>query len=423
MIAILIFIGCLILFIMDKFPLATVALLGCVALVIFNTCTVGEAFSGFTNDIVLIVFGTEIFGIAFQESGLDILTVKFIQKYSKGDNASVVIKRIIIIAGTIAAILSAFLNNQVVSALMLVICMSLAARTKGINVKDITLPVIYFVILGGQCTLIGAPATLMASSIAEKMTGYTISFFELLPMGTIIFILGMLYICFFGCKKGSVIWGNATNEKEITSIDTSKTKQVDKRKCIVTLSAGIIMLVLFITELFSVGTVSIMGAIICLLGGVVEQKKALSKVDWNILIWLGCSIGMANVLNSSGIVQKCCDKIIAHLSSDTSPYVFLIVLVLLTTLVSNLIANTTTVIMILPFAIQIAEQFEWNTVPFVIGVCMAAGFAVLTPLSCGFIGMTMRVGYKFKDYVRYGMSMQGILTVSTILLTMIMYRF
>ena len=101
----------------------------------------------------------------------------------------------------------------------------------------------------------------------------------------------------------------------------------------------------------------------------------------------------------------------------------MIAVVLLTTFASNLIANTTTVIMILPFAIQITEQFGWNTVPFVIGITMAAGFAILTPLSCGFIGMTMRVGYKFKDYVRYGMCMQVILTVSTILLTFIMYRF
>lgn len=64
MAALVIFIICLILYISDKFPLATVALLGCVALVACNICTAVEAFSGFTSDIVFIVFGTEIFGIA-----------------------------------------------------------------------------------------------------------------------------------------------------------------------------------------------------------------------------------------------------------------------------------------------------------------------------------------------------------------------
>ena len=262
-----------------------------------------------------------------------------------------------IIAGMIAALMSAFLNNQVVAALMLVICRRMATRTEDVDVKDITLPVIYFVILGGQCTLIGAPATLMASSISAEMTGYKLSFFELLPIGGILFILGMIYIYFFGYKKGVKIWGDSDSTKVSESVDNSKNRNVDKRKCIITLLAGIVMLVMFITEIFSAGMVSLIGALICLLGGVVEQKKALSYIDWNILIWLACSIGMANALNSCGVVQKCCERVITYLPKDTSPYVFLIAVVLLTTIISNLIANTTTVIMLLPFTIQIANQF------------------------------------------------------------------
>lgn len=423
MIALIVFSVCILLYILDRFPLATIALLGCVALIIFKVCSVGEAFSGFTNDITLIVFGTEIFGIAFQESGLDILTARFIQKYSKGKGSDVITRRIIILAGTIAALMSAFLNNQVVAALMLVICRRMAARTEDVDVKDITLPVIYFVILGGQCTLIGAPATLMASSISAEMTGYKLSFFELLPIGGILFMLGMIYIYFFGYKKGVKIWGDSDSTKVSESVDNSKNRNVDKRKCIITLLAGIVMLVMFITEIFSAGMVSLIGALICLLGGVVEQKKALSNIDWNILIWLACSIGMANALNSCGVVQKCCERVITYLPKDTSPYVFLIAVVLLTTIISNLIANTTTVIMLLPFTIQIANQFGWNAVPFVIGITMAAGLSIMTPLSCGFIGMTMRVGYRFREYIKYGVSIQGILTALTIVLTMILYRF
>ena len=423
MASLVIFIICLILYILDRFPLATVAILGSVALIVCDACTAAEALSGFTNDIVLIVFGTEIFGIAFHESGLDTLIVRFIQKYSKGKGPDELTKRIILLAGTIAAIMSAFLNNQVVSALMLVICRGMAARSEELDVKDITLPVIYFVILGGQCTLIGAPATLMASSISENMTGYKLSFFELLPIGGAFFILGMMYIYFFGYKRGLKIWKNEESERKEEKSDSIKVKTIDKRKCIITLAAGVIMFIMFITETFSVGTASLIGALICLLFGVVEQKKALSKLDWNILIWLGCSIGMANVLNNCGVIQVFCDRVITHLPVNTSPYLFLIVVVVLTTLISNLIANTTTVIMILPFAIQIAEQFGWNTVPFVVGVTMAAGLSILTPLSCGFIGMTMRVGYKFKEYVKYGLNIQGMLTALTILFTILIYKF
>lgn len=423
LVALIVFAVCVVLFIWDKFPLASVAILGCTALVLFKVCTVQEAFSGFTSDIVFIVFGTEIFGMAFQESGLNALTVKLIQKYATGKTATAITRKIIIVGGTIAAVLSAFLNNQVVCSLMMVICINIATQMKEVHVKHITLPIIYLAILGGQCTLIGAPATLAASSVLEKTTGNKMLFFDLLPMGTIIFVIGTLYICTLGCRKGTKMWQKVTTTDQIMLYDNEFLQTVDRKKCIVTAVAGGLMLVLFITETFSVGTVSLIGALICIFGGVVKQKQSFAKLDWNILIWLGCSIGMANVLNESGVIQSCCTALQNALSNTPSPYVVLAGLVVITTIISNFVANTTTVIMVLPFALQFAEQFGWNVTPFVIGITMAAGLSVLTPLSCGFIGMTVRVGYQFSDYVKYGLGFQLLLTASVIVLTFLMYQF
>lgn len=423
LVALIVFAVCVVLFIWDKFPLASVAILGCTALVLFKVCTVQEAFSGFTSDIVFIIFGTEIFGMAFQESGLNALTVKLIQKYATGKTATAITRKIIIVGGTIAAVLSAFLNNQVVCSLMMVICINIATQMKEVHVKHITLPIIYLAILGGQCTLIGAPATLAASSVLEKTTGNKMLFFDLLPMGTIIFVIGTLYICTLGCRKGTKMWQKVTTTDQIMLYDNEFLQTVDRKKCIVTAVAGGLMLVLFITETFSVGTVSLIGALICIFGGVVKQKQSFAKLDWNILIWLGCSIGMANVLNESGVIQSCCTALQNALSNTPSPYVVLAGLVVITTIISNFVANTTTVIMVLPFALQFAEQFGWNVTPFVIGITMAAGLSVLTPLSCGFIGMTVRVGYQFSDYVKYGLGFQLLLTASVIVLTFLMYQF
>ena len=423
LVALIVFAVCVVLFIWDKFPLASVAILGCTALVLFKVCTVQEAFSGFTSDIVFIIFGTEIFGMAFQESGLNALTVKLIQKYATGKTATAITRKIIIVGGTIAAVLSAFLNNQVVCSLMMVVCINIATQMKEVHVKHITLPIIYLAILGGQCTLIGAPATLAASSVLEKTTGNKMLFFDLLPMGTIIFVIGTLYICTLGCRKGTKMWQKVTTTDQIMLYDNESLQTVDRKKCIVTAVAGGLMLVLFITETFSVGTVSLIGALICIFGGVVKQKQSFAKLDWNILIWLGCSIGMANVLNESGVIQSCCTALQNALSNTPSPYVVLAGLVVITTIISNFVANTTTVIMVLPFALQFAEQFGWNVTPFVIGITMAAGLSVLTPLSCGFIGMTVRVGYQFSDYVKYGLGFQLLLTASVIVLTFLMYQF
>ena len=89
-IAIIIFLICIILFIFDFFSPSTVAMLGCVMMICFGVCSPAKALVGFTNDIVLIVFGTEIFGVvclcivpAYQGKGIGTQAICFIKTQIK----------------------------------------------------------------------------------------------------------------------------------------------------------------------------------------------------------------------------------------------------------------------------------------------------------------------------------------------------
>ncbi len=379
-------------------------------MVICGCGTAEEACSGFTNDVVLLIFGTEVLGIAFRESGLSFATARLIMRFSGGNE-----RRIILIGGIIAAALSAFLNNQVVSTLMIAICMSMSKLCKNVNVRNITLPIVICVVLGGQMTLVGAPATLVASSIAETSFDCGISMFEMLPLAMIILVVGMVYMYFISYRKGTRIWG-ARKSDEI-SADVPEIPQIHKYRACVTAIAGALMIIFFVTEWVTAGIAAMVAAIVCVLAGAVK-RDFLSKVDWNIIIWLGCSIGISSILTQSGAVQDICDRLLKY---DIPPLLLLALAVVITVIVSNLIANTTTVIIILPFAMQIAENLSLNPKAFLIAVTMAAGLVVLTPLSSGFIGMTMKAGYRFKDYVRYGFGLQAVIAAFIIVLTPIFY--
>ena len=392
-------------------------MLGCVLMICFGVCSPEKALAGFTNDIVLIIFGTEIFGAAFYECGLGSFVASYIIRLSRGNE-----KRVIVIAGCTAAILSAFLNNQVVCSMMMVVCISIAKTAKSVDSKNIILPVIICAILGGQCTLIGAPATLIASSMAMDSTGRGITMFELLPLGLSIFFAVMIMMYFFSYKRGIEIWGNNSIPTNVSDSELNS-KQLDKRKASVTILAAGVMLVLFISGTVSVGVASMIGALICLLGKAVDEKEALRQTDWNIIIWLGCSIGLASALCESGAIQEISTRLCGLLPEKTPAIILLAVFVVITVLISNLLANTTTVIMILPFAIEVAGKFGLSPTPFIVAVTMAAGLSIMTPLSCGFIGMTMRVGYRFRDYIRYGWSIQLTSMLMIIGLTPAIYPF
>lgn len=411
-----IFLVCIFLFILDIFPTSAVAMATCIAMVLFKVGTVSEVMSGFTSDIFLLIFGTEVFGVAFNESGLSYIVSKFIVNISKNRE-----RRLILIAGIISALLSAFLNNQVVCTLMLIICINIANTIKDINVKNIVLPIVICAILGGQCTLVGAPATLVASSMSENILGYGISMFELLPMGLTILALGMLCIYFISYRQGISIWGKNDQDRVSTEEIQMEIFKPNRKKIIVTLISAVVMILLFITNWTSSGVASTIAGLMCICGGAVEYKSAYSKVNWNVIIWICCSIGIADVFNESGTIQKLCTWLLENVPVDISPVLLLILFVFITVFISNLIANTTAVIMILPFALEFAQQFSLNPQTFLIAVTMGAGLTVMTPLASGFIGMTMRVGYKFKDYVKYGATIQAFLAVAIVISTLVLY--
>ena len=238
-------------------------------------------------------------------------------------------------------------------------------------------------------------------------------------MGLILLCSGLIWIYFVAYRSSEKIWGDC--ESALSEPAEQMPAATDRRKMAVTLFAGAVMLILFITNLVTVGTASVIAGLICILGGAVSQKRAFVSLDWNVLIWLACSISMASELNRSGCVQEVCAFLAEHLPADIPPVLLLSVFTVLSVIISNFIANTTTVMMLLPFALHLAQLYNLNPASFLIAVTMGAGLAVLTPLSSGFIGMTVRVGYRFRDYVRYGMGIQLLLTTMVIILTCVFY--
>lgn len=69
-VSLVIFLFCIVLFVWDKLPMATTAILGCVLMVIFNVCSFSVAFGQFASSTVILTIGVMIIGSAIAETGL-----------------------------------------------------------------------------------------------------------------------------------------------------------------------------------------------------------------------------------------------------------------------------------------------------------------------------------------------------------------
>lgn len=122
-ISLLILVFCIILFVTRIIPNAVTACLGCLLFALTGVCSLGDAFSGFSNSIVLLMFGMMVVGIAMEDTGVAKIIGKKVVSWS-GNNETL----FILLAGTISALLSTFLSNTAVIAIFLPIVASVAKK-------------------------------------------------------------------------------------------------------------------------------------------------------------------------------------------------------------------------------------------------------------------------------------------------------
>jgi di/tricarboxylate transporter len=96
-----------------------------------------------------------------------------------------------------AGVMSAFMNNVAVAALMLPVVMDIGRRT-GHPPSRLLMPLAYGSLLGGLTTLIGTPPNILISNALGENGLSPFSLFDYTPVGVIVMITGMAFMVFVG---------------------------------------------------------------------------------------------------------------------------------------------------------------------------------------------------------------------------------
>lgn len=191
----------LILFISEVIRMDLVALLVLATLAISPLVDPADAFAGFSNSAVITVWAMFILSEGLTRTGIADIIGRQVMRLGGGREIAMVI--VIMVTG---AVLSAFMNNIGVAALMLPVVVDVARRTR-IPPSRLLMPLAYSTLLGGLMTLIGTPPNLL---ISEAMTqnGYeAFGLFDFTPIGGAIMVIGVAFVAIFGrlmLPKGKV---------------------------------------------------------------------------------------------------------------------------------------------------------------------------------------------------------------------------
>ncbi|MBQ6385120.1 MAG: SLC13/DASS family transporter [Lachnospiraceae bacterium] len=403
-IAILIITVCVILFITNKVNTCVAAAMGCVAFVVTGVCSYEEAFSGFSNSLVVLIFGALIVGEAMSQTGLDRIIGRFVIKISRNNE-----RIFILLAGAVSGLLSMWMANTAVVACFLPIIASVSHTSKNMTMKNMTMSITFGAMFGGACTLIGSTSQLAVQGIMTEMTTESLGMFTLMPVGLILLAAYLLYIQLFGYKLGIRIWGGRPLEGiEDEALLEKNQEEVphDKRKLITLVVIFTLMVISYTASLLPTQITAISAALLCFLTGCASPKKTIRRINWNSVLFLGCCMGLANGIMATDINVMVSDLLTKVLGANVNPYMFLAVVILFAMVVSNFLANATTTVIFAPIVISACETYGFRVLPFCLALAYAASTTCATPMAHSQITMTMVAGYRFTDYVKANIPVQ-----------------
>ncbi len=411
LLAILVLLLCIVLFITEWIPTSATAVIGCILMYLVGATDAASVFSGFSNNIVVLVVGSMVVGVAMFETGTARVIAKQCIKLSRGNE-----RLFILFAGAVAGIMSAFLANTAVVACFLPIIDSVARSSK-MSRRNMTMSITFGAMYGGSMTLVGSTPQLTANGIMEPLVGYGVGMYDYLGPGLCIFICYLIYSQLVGYKLGIKIWGDRPEVDSLGehSDEEILNKEVDMKQVVLMLLIFAGMIVSYSIQVIPTHMTAAIAALLCVIFRLADEKSIFSGISWGPVFMLAGTLGIAYGLTQSGAGELLAEYVFKLLGNSASPLLVFAVFVIVSTVLSNFAANSTTVIILLPVALSTCLTYGWNPLTFTIGIVIAANLACCTPVAHPQVTMTLVAGYKFSDYVKYN----GIMSVLTNLLIII----
>jgi len=177
------------LFVWGRIRYDMVAALALLAAVLTGIVPAKEAFTGFSDDIVIIVGSALLVSAAVAKSGVMEAALNRIAPYVGTAQMQVVV------LVTAVTVLSAFVKNIGALAMMMPVAFQMARRT-GTSPSCLLMPMAFGSLLGGLVTLVGTSPNIIVSRVRGEMTGQPFGMFDFTPVGLGIAALGVLFLAF-----------------------------------------------------------------------------------------------------------------------------------------------------------------------------------------------------------------------------------
>ena len=393
-----------VLFVTEIIPLAITSLGGAITLGLMGIITPKVVFSGLSDSTVVLFAGMFVVGAALFYTGLAQKIGETVVSHA-GTSENGLMLAIMLVTAT----MSAFLSNTGTTAALLPVVVGICAVAK-IPASRQLMPLAFAAGIGGIITMVGTPPNIIVSGTLSKFGIEPFGFFEFAWIGIPLTVATIVFMMLVGkhLLPKHEITDAGDVEQEVAAEDISN----DPKK---QLYSGLILLGVIIAMILGdplktyfginlpLSMVAVIGAMLCVLTGCLNEKQAYTSIDWVTIFLFAGMMPVATALDQSGAGKMIADAVIGVMGSDPSPYFATAVLFALSCIMTQFMSNTASCALFAPIGISIAQGMGADPHAVLMAIGVAASCAFGTPVGTPPNTLVLGPGqYKFTDYVKAG---------------------
>ncbi|RAL22877.1 SLC13 family permease [Lujinxingia litoralis] len=163
-------------------------------------------------------------------------------------------------------------------------------------------------------------------------------------------------------------------------------------------------------------TLASAAAVLVVLLGVISIEEAYEAIDWQVIFLLGGLIPLGIALQKTGGVALLSNATLS-LFGDFGPWVLLGAFYLITTVMTAIISNQATAVLITPVAVSAALSLGVDPRPFIFAIVYGASASFASPVGYHTNVMIYSAGgYRYMDFVRVGVPLSLLFLIIALVL-------
>jgi len=183
----------------------------------------------------------------------------------------------------------------------------------------------------------------------------------------------------------------------------------------------IIMIIISLTELGMLKA-AVIASILMLITRCSTAEKAIKSIEWSVLLVIAASFGIGKALETTGAASAIAGTIID--SVGKSPWVSLVIIYGITTVLTEIISNNAAAALIFPITVAMAQNLGVNVLPFALAIMVGASASFATPIGYQTNLMVQGPGgYRFSDFLKIGVPLNIVFWIVAVILIPIFYPF